>query len=63
METYDCTLNPETDGAVNAPSVDFINAVSEFLDTDPTDLLRELGYYHQTSVADNSVLTGSASDR
>lgn len=28
-----------------APSADFIEAVSQFLDTDPSDLLRELGYY------------------
>ena len=28
-----------------APSADFIHAISEFLDTDPDDLLVELGYY------------------
>ena len=28
-----------------APSADFINAISDFLDTDPSDLLLELGYY------------------
>jgi hypothetical protein len=28
------------------PSVSFINAISEFLDTDPKDLLFELGYYN-----------------
>ncbi len=27
------------------PSVDFIHAISQFLDTDPDDLLVELGYY------------------
>ena len=27
------------------PSVDFIHAISAFLDTDPEDLLLELGYY------------------
>jgi hypothetical protein len=27
------------------PSLKFIHAVSEFLDTDPSDLLVELGYY------------------
>lgn len=27
------------------PSVDFIHAISAFLDTDPDDLLLELGYY------------------
>jgi len=28
-----------------APSADFIQAISQFLDTDPSDLLAELGYY------------------
>ena len=28
-----------------APSADFIHAISDFLDTDPSDLLNELGYY------------------
>ena len=28
-----------------APSADFIHAISQFLDTDPADLLVELGYY------------------
>ncbi len=28
-----------------APSADFIQAISDFLDTDPNDLLMELGYY------------------
>ncbi len=28
-----------------APSMDFINAISEFFETDPSDLLVELGYY------------------
>ena len=27
------------------PSVEFIRAISDFLDTDPSDLLAELGYY------------------
>ena len=27
------------------PSADFIHAISQFLDTDPDDLLVELGYY------------------
>ncbi len=37
------TLEPAEQSA--APSVDFIQAISEFLDTDPADLLVELGYY------------------
>ena len=47
METVDC-LEPMMEGAANGPSAEFINAVSEFLDTDPTDLLVELGYYETT---------------
>jgi len=31
--------------AATAPSADFIQAISRFLDTDPDDLLVELGYY------------------
>lgn len=31
--------------ADNTPSAQFIQAISEFLDTDPKDLLVELGYY------------------
>lgn len=34
---------PDADPA--APSVSFIQAISQFLDTDPSDLLREMGYY------------------
>jgi len=30
-----------------APSADFIHAISQFLDTDPNDLLVELGYYRR----------------
>lgn len=37
---------PRTDAAQpDAPSVGFIQAISQFLDTDPADLLVELGYY------------------
>jgi hypothetical protein len=28
-----------------APSAEWVKAVSEYLDTDPSDLLAELGYY------------------
>jgi len=27
------------------PSVEFVTAISEFFETDPSDLLAELGYY------------------
>jgi hypothetical protein len=32
-------------GVDGTPSAEFINAISEFFDTDPNDLLVELGYY------------------
>jgi hypothetical protein len=32
------------------PSANFIYAISEFLDTDPDDLLLELGYYDRNLV-------------
>jgi hypothetical protein len=35
----------EESAAAHGPSADFITAISEFLDTDPKDLLVELGYY------------------
>jgi len=38
---------PESAAAAHGPSADFIYAISEFLDTDPKDLLVELGYYCQ----------------
>ena len=37
-------LSPGTEQAAT-PSADFINAISRFLDTNPDDLLVELGYY------------------
>ncbi len=33
-----------------APSADFIHAISQFLDTNPHDLLVELGYYSREGV-------------
>lgn len=38
------TLSPGAEQAAT-PSADFINAISRFFDTDPDDLLVELGYY------------------
>ncbi len=37
------TTLPDADTA--APSADFIQTISHFFDTDPSDLLREMGYY------------------
>ena len=34
-----------------APSADFIHAISQFLDTNPHDLLVELGYYSREGAA------------
>ena len=36
--------NPDT-----TPSVDFIHAISDFFETDPDDLLVELGYYRRSN--------------
>ena len=43
--TLDNVVTEETAGTAHGPSADFIYAISEFLDTDPKDLLVELGYY------------------
>jgi hypothetical protein len=40
--------------AGHGPSIDFIRAISEFLDTDPEDLLVELGYYEVDSDSPSS---------
>jgi hypothetical protein len=47
--SVDCVVRPDV--ATEAPSVDFIQAISEFLDTDPNDLLLELGYYTRDNEA------------
>lgn len=56
MNTEAEMLSPGTRQA-DTPSVDFIHAISEFLDTDPDDLLVELGYYSR----EENVAAGSAS--
>ena len=38
--------NPTAEG----PSLDFIRAVAELLETDPDDILAELGYAHNDEV-------------
>lgn len=43
LESENTATRPVSD----APSADFVRAVSDFLDTDPTDLLNELGYYRR----------------
>ena len=44
MNTQAETLTPTAEQSA-APSADFITAISRFLDTNPDDLLVELGYY------------------
>ena len=44
MNTQAEMLSPGPEQAAT-PSADFIHAISRFLDTDPDDLLLELGYY------------------
>lgn len=39
------------------PSADFIHAISQFLDTNPHDLLVELGYYSRDGVAAEGLLS------
>jgi|GEM_PF-5824601 hypothetical protein len=36
------------DRPATTPSANFVRAVSDFLDTDPSDLLNELGYYKRS---------------
>ena len=46
------TETEETDATTSAenetPSAEFVRAVSDLLDTDPADLLAELGYYDRS---------------
>ena len=44
-----------TEAQTATPSVDFITAISEFFDTDPSDLLVELGYYSRDEDVSNLV--------
>jgi hypothetical protein len=46
-------LAPGTEQAAT-PSADFINAISRFLDTNPDDLLVELGYYSSDEDSQNT---------
>lgn len=38
---------PTETEATAVPSAEFINAISDFFETDPSDLLVELGYYQR----------------
>ena len=46
METNQAEWRSAEDAATNVPSLDFIRAVAELLETDPDDILAELGYAH-----------------
>jgi len=53
MNTFDTEIGIDVESSSdNAPSADFICAISEFLDTDPRDLLVELGYYNSEDSAE-----------
>lgn len=45
------SIDGRTSEATASPSAEFINAISEFFDTDPNDLLVELGYYQREEEA------------
>ncbi|MEO7718688.1 MAG: hypothetical protein ABIY70_21020 [Capsulimonas sp.] len=47
QDAASCT--PAADSAT--PSAEFIHAISEFFETDPSDLLAELGYYQREAGA------------
>ena len=42
---------PTETEATAVPSAEFINAISDFFETDPSDLLVELGYYQRREEA------------
>lgn len=46
------TENTTTETENEMPSAEFVRAVSDLLDTDPTDLLAELGYYERSEDTD-----------
>ncbi len=43
--------HPTETEATAVPSAEFINAISDFFETDPSDLLVELGYYQRSEEA------------
>ena len=48
-DTADCMQD-----SIATPSADYIHAISEFFDTDPSDLLVELGYYNRSAATPSS---------
>ncbi len=46
METNQIEWRSAENATTEGPSVDFIRAVAELLETNPNDMLAELGYAH-----------------
>ena len=51
METIKDEWRSVENSAAETPSLDFIRAVAELLETDAEDILSELGYAHNEDVA------------
>ena len=51
METNQVEWRSAENTTAEGPSLDFIRAVAELLQTDPDDILSELGYAHAEEVA------------
>ena len=51
MMTTETTEETTTTDETEMPSAEWVKAVSDFLDTDPADLLAELGYYDRSEEA------------
>jgi len=52
MDTNQIEWRSAEGAAVEGPSVDFIRAVAELLETNPDDILTELGYAHTADLAE-----------
>ncbi len=50
METNQTEWRSAENTTTEVPSLDFIRAVAELLETDPDDILAELGYAHTDEV-------------
>ena len=51
METNQVEWRSAENTTAEGPSLDFIRAVAQLLETDPDDILSELGYAHAEEVA------------
>ena len=50
METMQAEWRSAENTTAAAPSLDFIRAVAELLETNPDDILTELGYSHNEEI-------------